>query len=154
MKTADEYLDSLRQMKPRVFVQGERVESVVDHPLLRPAVNTLALTYAMAQEPKYQELMTATSSITGKTVNRFNNLYLSPDDLVKKLNMVRVCAQKALCIIRCMGGEALNGIAVGTYEIDQKHGTNYYQRFLKFARYFQENDMICAQALTAVKGNR
>jgi 4-hydroxybutyryl-CoA dehydratase/vinylacetyl-CoA-Delta-isomerase len=154
MKTAEEYIDSLRQMKPRVFVQGERVISVIDHPLLRPAVNTLALTYSMAQDPRYQELMTATSNLTGEVINRFNHLYLSPDDLVKKLNMVRVCAQKALCILRCMGGEALNGIAVGTYAIDQNKGTDYYQRFLKFARYFQENDLICAQAVTDVKGDR
>jgi len=154
MKSPKEYIDSLRQMRPRVFVQGERVDSVVDHPLLRPAVNTFALTYAMAQDPQYQELITTTSNLTGEVINRFNHLYLSPDDLVKKLNMVRLCAQKALCIQRCMGGEALNGMAVGTYAIDQKHGTDYYQRFLKFATYFQENDLICAQALTDVKGDR
>ena len=154
MKTADEYLDSLRKMKPRVFVQGERVDSVVDHPLLRPAVDTLALTYTLAKDPEYRALMTATSDLTGEVINRFNHLYSSPDDLVQKLNMVRMCAQKALCIIRCMGGEALNGMAVGTYAIDQKHGTHYYEKFLKFARYFQENDLVCAQALTDVKGDR
>ena len=154
MKTADEYVESLRRLNPRVFVQGELVENYVDHPLLRPAIKTLALTYAMAQDPKYRELMTATSNLTGEVINRFNHLYLGPDDLVKKLNMVRTCAQKALCILRCMGGEALNGMALGTYEIDQKHGTDYHQKFLKFARFFQENDLICAQALTDVKGDR
>ena len=126
MKTAEQYLDSLRKMKPRVFVQGKLVENYVDHPQLRPAIDTLALTYAMAQDPKYRELMTVTSNLTGEVINRFNNLYTSPDDLVKKLNMVRTCAQKALCILRCMGGEALNGMAVGTYVIDQKHGTAYF----------------------------
>ena len=137
LKSSEEYLNSLRQMKPRVFVQGERVDSVIDHPLLRPAVNTLALTYAMAQNPQYQELMTTTSELTGGVINRFNNLYHSPDDLIKKLNMVRLCTQKTLCILRCMGGEALNGIAVGTYAIDQKHGTDYYAKFMKFAKHFQ-----------------
>jgi 4-hydroxybutyryl-CoA dehydratase/vinylacetyl-CoA-Delta-isomerase len=154
MKTSEEYLESLRRLKPRVFVQGEKVDNYVDHPLLRPAINTLALTYSMAQDPEYRELMTATSNLTGEVINRFNHLYLGPDDLVRKLNMVRTCAQKALCILRCMGGEALNGIALGTYAIDQKHGTDYHQKFLKFARFFQENDLICAQALTDVKGDR
>ena len=154
LKSPEEYIDSVRHMKPRVFVQGEKVDSVVDHPLLRPAVNTFALTYEMAQDPEYCELMTTTSDLTGKVINRFNHLYLSQDDLVKKLEMVRVCAQKALCILRCMGGEALNGIAIGTYAIDQKKGTDYYPRFLKFAKHFQENDLICAQALTDVKGDR
>lgn len=154
LKSPEEYIDSLRNMKPRVFVHGQIVKNVVDHPLLRPAVNTLALTYAMAQDPEYRELMTTTSNITGEVINRFNHLYLSPEDLVKKLKMVRLCAQKATCILRCMGGEALNGIAVGTYAIDKKHGTDYYQRFLKFARHFQEKDLICAQALTDPKGDR
>lgn len=154
LKTAQEYVESLRQMKPRVFVYGEKVDSVVDHPLLQPAVNTLALTYQMAQDPQYEELITATSNLTGQKINRFNHLYLSPDDLVKKLDMVRVCAQKAGCILRCMTGEALNGILVGSYDIDRKHGTNYYQRFLKFARYMQENDLVCAQGLTDPKGDR
>lgn len=154
LKTDQEYIESLRQMKPRVFVNGERVTSVVDHPLLWPAVNTLGLTYRMAQDPLYEKLMTATSNLTGQTINRFNHLYLSPDDLVKKLDMVRACAQKAACILRCMTGESLNGIWVGTYDIDQKHGTDYFQRFLKFAKYMQENDLVCAQALTDPKGDR
>lgn len=154
LKNHQQYIDSLRQMKPRLFVQGERVDSAVDHPLLHPSVNTLALTYAMAQDPQYQELMTTKSNLTGEIINRFNHLYLSPDDLVKKLKMVRMCSQKATCIIRCMGGEALNGMAVGTYAIDQKHGTDYYKRFLRFAEHFQRNDLICAQALTDVKGDR
>ncbi|MGA3086898.1 MAG: 4-hydroxyphenylacetate 3-hydroxylase N-terminal domain-containing protein, partial [Thermodesulfobacteriota bacterium] len=154
LKSPEEYISSLRQMKPRIFVQGKKVESVVDHPLLRPAVNTFCLTYEMAQDPKYRELMTTTSHLTGEIINRFNHIYLSPDDLVKKLEMVRTCSQKALCILRCMGGEALNGIAVGTFAIDKKKGTNYYQRFVRFAKHFQEEDLICAQALTDVKGDR
>jgi len=122
--------------------------------LLRPAVNTFVLTYEMAQDPAYRDLMTTTSPLTGETINRFNHVYSSPDDLVKKLEMVRICSQKALCILRCMGGEALNGIAVGTYAIDRQKGTNYYERFLRFAKHFQEDDLICAQALTDVKGDR
>jgi 4-hydroxybutyryl-CoA dehydratase/vinylacetyl-CoA-Delta-isomerase len=95
MMTAAEYLDSLRKMKPRVFVQGKLVDNYVDHPQLRPAIDTLALPYAMAQDPQYRELMTATSNLTGEVINRFNHLYVTPDDLVRKLNMVRTCAEKA-----------------------------------------------------------
>ena len=154
MKTPEEYLASLRRMKSRMYVYGERVESVVDHPLLRPAVNCLALTYQMAQEPEYERLMTATSNLTGEKINRFNHLYSSREDLVKKLDMVRLFSQKAGCILRCMTGEALNGISVGTYEIDRKCGTNYHQRFLEFAKYLQKEDLVCAQGLTDPKGDR
>jgi len=41
LKTPEQYVDSLRALKIRAYVGGERVEgSVVDHPLVAPHVNT------------------------------------------------------------------------------------------------------------------
>jgi 4-hydroxyphenylacetate 3-monooxygenase/4-hydroxybutyryl-CoA dehydratase/vinylacetyl-CoA-Delta-isomerase len=53
-----------------------------------------------------------------------------------------------------MGVDALNALYVGTHEIDQKKGTDYHQRFLKYVSYFQENDIVGCCAQTDVKGNR
>ena len=39
------YLDSLRGLQRRVFIRGERVADTVDHPLVRPALNSVAETY-------------------------------------------------------------------------------------------------------------
>ena len=38
MMSAGEYRDSLRRYRPRVFVNGRRVESVADEPLLAPGI--------------------------------------------------------------------------------------------------------------------
>ena len=42
------------------------------------------MTYDLAQEPEYEELMTATSHLTGKKINRFAHIHQSTEDLVKK----------------------------------------------------------------------
>ena len=64
-------MDSLRQMKTRVYLFGEKVDNFVDHPLIAPSIRCIAMTYSMAQVPEYEELMTATSSLTGHKINRF-----------------------------------------------------------------------------------
>jgi 4-hydroxybutyryl-CoA dehydratase / vinylacetyl-CoA-Delta-isomerase len=39
MITGAEYIESLRSLKTEVYFMGERVESVVDHPAMRPHIN-------------------------------------------------------------------------------------------------------------------
>ena len=45
---AAEYRESLRRYKPRVWVDGERIESVVDAPSLQPGINAMGVTYDYA----------------------------------------------------------------------------------------------------------
>ena len=59
LMSGEQYRESLRRLRPTVFVDGHRVESVADEPLLRPGVNAIALTYDYALEPEYETLMTA-----------------------------------------------------------------------------------------------
>ena len=57
MKTAQEYIESLRQLKTRVYMFGEKIDNWVDHPMIRPSINCVAMTYAVAEDPQYAELM-------------------------------------------------------------------------------------------------
>jgi 4-hydroxybutyryl-CoA dehydratase/vinylacetyl-CoA-Delta-isomerase len=47
-RSGDEYRESLRRYKPTVFVNGRRVESVADEPLLAPGIAGVAVTYDFA----------------------------------------------------------------------------------------------------------
>jgi len=155
IKTAEEYVESLRRLRPTVYILGERVRNVVDHPLIRPSINSVAATYELAHHPEYEDLMTATSHLTGERVSRFTHIFRSTEDLVKKVKMIRLCAQKVgTCFVRCLGLDALNTLSIITYEIDRKRGTNYAERFNKYLRYVQENDLTCHAAMTDVKGDR
>ena len=46
MKTAQEYESSLRSMSFKVYVQGELVDDPVDHPIIRPSMNSVKMTYS------------------------------------------------------------------------------------------------------------
>ena len=142
MMTAKEYIDSLRKLNTRVYMFGEKIDNWVDHPMIRPSINCVAMTYALAQDPQYADLMTATSSLTGRKINRFTHLHQSADDLVKKVKMQRLLGQKtASCFQRCVGMDAFNAVYSTTYEIDEKHGTHYHENFKKFLIYVQDNDL-------------
>ncbi|MCR4442514.1 MAG: 4-hydroxyphenylacetate 3-hydroxylase family protein [Peptococcaceae bacterium] len=155
MKTGAEYVESLRRLKPNVYIMGEKVDSVVDHPLVKPHINSAALTYDLAHDPLYKDLMVAKSHLTGKPINRFTHIHQNTNDLVVKVKMLRMIAQKtASCFQRCAGFDAMNSVYNTTYEVDQAHGTEYHQRFKEYLKYVQENDIIPAGVMTDSKGNR
>lgn len=155
MKTGQQYEDSLRKMNFKVYLQGELVENPVDHPIIRPSMNSVKATYELAEDPQYEALMTATSHLTGKKINRFCHLHQNTDDLINKVKMQRLLGQKtAACFQRCVGMDAINAVDSTTFEMDQKLGTNYHERFNKFLLQMQEEDWTVDGAMTDPKGDR
>ena len=155
MMTGAQYEESLRKMNFKVYLQGERVENPVDHPIIRPSMNSVKATYELAELPEYEDLMIATSHLTGKKINRFCHLHQSTDDLVKKVKMQRLLGQKTgACFQRCVGMDAINAVDSVTFEMDQKLGTAYHERFNQFLRRMQEEDWTVDGAMTDPKGDR
>jgi 4-hydroxybutyryl-CoA dehydratase/vinylacetyl-CoA-Delta-isomerase len=155
MKTGKQYIESLRKLKPKVYCFGEKVESVVDYPLFKPHVHAAAMTYELAHKPEFQEIMTATSHLTGERINRFTHIHQSTEDLVKKVRMMRLLGQRTgTCFQRCVGLDALNGIYVTSYDIDQEYGSKYHEHFRTFLKYVQQNDLMSAGAMSDPKGDR
>ncbi len=155
LMTGTEYIESLRKLNTRVYMFGEKIENWVDHPMIKPSINCLAVTYDLAQDPEYADLMTAKSSITGEKINRFAHLHQSSEDLKKKVKMQRLCGQKtASCFQRCVGMDAFNAVFSTTFEIDEKYGTHYHENFVKYLKYIQENDLVVDGAMTDPKGDR
>lgn len=118
LMTAHEYEESLRNYRPRVFVDGRRVESVVDEPALRPGVNAVGLTYDYALRPEYARIMTATQGSSGKVVNRLLHINTSSGDLLNKLEAVRLVCQETGCAQRYLTHDALNAIHQVSAHID------------------------------------
>lgn len=155
LMTGEEYVESIRNLNMQVYMFGEKIEKPADHPILRPSLNSVRMTYDLAQMPEYQDLMTATSNLTGEKINRFTNIHQSTDDLVKKVKMQRLCGQKtAACFQRCVGMDAFNAVYSTSYECDQAHGTHYHENFKKFAAYCQTKDLTVDGAMTDPKGDR
>jgi 4-hydroxybutyryl-CoA dehydratase/vinylacetyl-CoA-Delta-isomerase len=155
LKTASEYVESMRKSDKEVYMLGERIKDPAEFPFLKPTLNSIALTYELAQDPKYADLMTAVSHLTGEKINRFTHIPQNTDDLIKKVKMLRLLGQKTgSCFQRCVGMDALITMSSVTYEMDQKHKSDYYARFTDFLKYVQRNDLVCAGSMTDVKGDR
>ena len=102
---------------------GEKVENVVDDPIVRPSLNSFAATYELAEDPQYEDLMTATSSLTGKKINRFTHLHQSTDDLIKKVKMQRAARPEDRSLLPALRwSDAANAVFSTTYETDEACG--------------------------------
>jgi len=155
LKTREEYVDSLRKLDFGLFMFGERVANVVDHPMVRPAANSVGATYELAQRSEYEDLLIASSHLNGERINRFAHIHHSRDDLIKKTKMLRLLGGKTgTCFQRCAGMDALNTTSAVTFEIDLESGTDYHRRFNAFLSYVQKEDLVCSAAMTDPKGDR
>lgn len=155
MMTKAEYIESLRKLNLKVYFMGEQIENPVDHPMIRPSMNSVAKTYELAEKPEFQDLMTVYSPLIGKKINRFCHLHQSTEDLVNKVKMQRLMGQHtAACFQRCVGMDAFNAIFSTTFEMDQALGTVYHKRFTEYMKFVQENDLTVDGAMTDPKGDR
>ena len=155
MMTGEQYVESIRKLNMEIYMFGKRIDCAADDPILRPSLNSVKATYDLAELPEHEDLMTATSCLTGKKINRFCHIHRSADDLVKKVKMQRLCGQKtASCFQRCVGLDAINAIYSTTYETDVKCGTSYHDKFKEYLKLVQDNDWTVDGAMTDVKGDR
>ncbi len=153
--TAQQYEESLRRLNLVVYMFGEKLDNVVDNPIIRPSMQAVAKTYDLAHRPEHEDIMTATSHLSGNKINRFTHIHQSLDDLVKKSKMGRLLGRETgCCFQRCVGMDALNVLSIVTYNMDKELGTEYTPRFLKYLGYVQENDFTCDGAMTDPKGDR
>jgi len=154
LMTAADYRESLRRYKPRVFVNGDRIESVADEPRLAPGINAIGVTYDFAHKKEHELLMTARQGTSGKIVNRMLHIDETSTDLLYKLEAVRILCRTSGCAQRYLCHDAFGGIYQATKRADANHGTDYHQRFLNYMHRFQDEDLTVGIAMTDAKGDR
>ncbi len=155
LKNGAEYMDSLRNLNAKIFYKGKRIEDVTKHPATAPHVRAAAMTYALASKQKYRDLATTTSHLTGNTISRFTHVHQGIEDLIKKIKLLRVLGQKtATCFQRCVGFDGINAVYSVAYEVDQKLGTDYLERFKKWLIRIQDENLMVVGAMTDPKGDR
>ena len=155
LMTKAEYIESLRKLKPTVYMFGEKIANVVDNPRLRAGIEATGATYELAEIPEYRDLIVTQSKLIDEPINRFNNPPTSIADLVARVKINRLLGRRVgTCFQRCTGLDCLVALSVTTYDVDQKYGTDYNKRFLDFLKYMQKNDLTANAGVTDVKGDR
>ena len=69
MMTAEQYEESLKKLNLVAYMFGKRLDNVVEDPIIRPSMKAVAKTYELAHQPKFKDIMIATSHLTGKKIN-------------------------------------------------------------------------------------
>jgi 4-hydroxybutyryl-CoA dehydratase/vinylacetyl-CoA-Delta-isomerase len=155
LMTKDQYIESLRKLKPTVYMFGERVENVVDNPRLRAGIEATGATYELAEDPEFRDLIVTQSKLINEPINRFNNPPTSIEDLVARVKINRKLGQRVgTCFQRCTGQDCMCALAVTTFDCDKKYGTPYNKRFTEFLKYMQRNDFVANASVTDAKGDR
>ena len=153
IKTADDYIKSLRGRRMSVYFMGERVPEPADHPVIRPSINAMAETFRLATERP--NLGTVHSGISDQQINRFLHVPVDPAELVAKHEMQRELGRRTgTCFQRCVGLDAIGTCHSVTFDIDAKNGTDYHKRFLAFLKRAQAANIVIGGAMTDPKGDR
>ena len=151
--TGKEYVESLKEFSPEVYMRGERVREVWSHPLLRQTVNHIAAGYDFARDPRYRASASVQSLLTGEEVPRIQlHIQESLEDAVIKAKLTREITGRRICA-GCMSN-MLSVTWALIYDIDQAHGTKYFPKFREFVKTLQRKGQIIAWGMMDPKGDR
>lgn len=156
LMTPEQYIASLRALKPEIYKFGRRIEDVTTAPDTKYTVRGVAELYRLAQDEQYKDTMTTYSDLVDGPINRYLSIMKTADDARVNTDVKRLAFQQTgTCTgSRCAGWSASNALWATTWEMDQQLGTDYHQRLRAWLKSAQERDISIAGALTDPKGNR
>ncbi|MEA2110407.1 MAG: 4-hydroxyphenylacetate 3-hydroxylase N-terminal domain-containing protein [Pseudomonadota bacterium] len=156
IKNRNDYLASLKKLRPNIYKFGELIEDVTTHPATKRTVESHARVYDGANDPELADIYTTTSTFTGEKILRWNSMMTSAEDLIANMNMKRLNYRRTGSCTGavCCGWNGMNVMWAVTADIDEKHGTNYHQRLEKWIKNVECEGLAVAGALTDSKGDR
>jgi 4-hydroxybutyryl-CoA dehydratase/vinylacetyl-CoA-Delta-isomerase len=155
LATKEEYIESLRRQKPNVYIAGEKVACIPDHPVFKTSIDSMAVTYDWAQDPKWRDQMVMKSHLLeGEDINIFNNLPVCGEEIYRKMRVLRQLTCRHMCSLRCMGVDVGSAVWIASWELDQNYGTEYHQRFREWVKKVEKHDLQVHCAVSDAKGNR
>jgi 4-hydroxybutyryl-CoA dehydratase / vinylacetyl-CoA-Delta-isomerase len=155
LKTVSAYLESIRDDRA-LYIDGRKVEDVTKDPSYTKLLRAAATDYALALDPRYQDLLTEKLP-NGERVHFVFVPPKTPEDLMRRREVIKLLAR--VCFgkpggAKFTGIDGINGVALACRRIDRKLGTNYSERVEKFRQYCMDIDAAVALAMSDVKGDR
>ena len=156
LRTYQDYIDSLKKMRPNIYKFDELIEDVTTHPATRNTVEGHGTSYRLYDNPEEKEILTTTSHLTGEPVSRYLSIIQTAEEMFANsrlkrhmFNLTGTCTGG-----RCVGWTSLNSMFITSWEIDKEFGTDYHQRLIAWLKDAQARDITIAGALTDPKGDR
>ena len=155
VRSGEEYIESLRERKPRVYLEGESVEDIVGHPAFKTGISSCAVSYELANDPRWRELARVRSPLTDEEISRWTHIMRDGQDALTKTRLMQAMGEHPCpCHYRCITSDVLHAAWVISYDIDQRHNTRYHQNLLEIVKEAQRNDWIIGGGFVSPKGDR
>ncbi|HOG06641.1 MAG: hypothetical protein M0P04_02405 [Syntrophales bacterium] len=155
LMTAQEYKDSLNDGRI-VYYKGRKIDNVATDPDLKACVETLAVDYEMAHDPRYKELALVYDEELGENISRYYHTPQNGQDLLKQLELIIKATELGdgyIPLAHDIGADALNAIAI-TARAMKDAGKVYLERIENFRTYLKKTDKCIVAGVTDVKGDR
>ncbi|MDM8556687.1 4-hydroxyphenylacetate 3-hydroxylase N-terminal domain-containing protein [Desulfococcaceae bacterium HSG7] len=156
IKTRDEYLEALRQLRPNIYKFGELIEDVTTHPATKRTVESHARCFDAANDPDLEKMYTATSIFTGDKTMRWASMMQDSGALIQNMKFKRQNYRRTgTCTgAVCVGWNAMNVMWAVTQDMDAEYGTDYQARLKKWILRAEKGGLTVSGALTDAKGDR
>lgn len=154
IRTPQQYREGLKDGRV-VYFNGERVEDVTKHRVLKVCIDHCAMDYVFSQDPRYQDLFVERND-EGESVSFFYFPPKSAKDLLRRRQVIQVLTRACfgLSLPQLAGSDGLNALAVVCGRMDGKLKTNYSHRVEAYRKYLQKKHPVTALGMTDVKGDR
>ncbi|MDQ7785567.1 MAG: 4-hydroxyphenylacetate 3-hydroxylase N-terminal domain-containing protein [Desulfomonilaceae bacterium] len=153
LMTADEYRAKLDDGRV-VYYKGEKIKNVAVDPNLKACVDTMAVDYEMAHDPKYKDLALVEDPELGELVSRYYHKPKTAEDLLKAHELIvtsTAIADGYIPLAHDIGSDALNAITITAHMMGNQ---DYIDRAENFRKYMKKDDIAACAAVTCVKGDR
>ena len=156
MMNGQQYIESIKKMRPNIYKWGKLIEDVTTHPATTLHVKSVARSYDLSFDPEKAPLYTAKSVFTGETIHRWNSFQGDMEAQLGNAAMKRdQYHQSGTCQgATCAGWTGLNTLWDASFECDKELGTNYHERVKNFMKFCEDNALALAGAITDAKGDR
>lgn len=149
IRTGEQYIKALESHKREVWLRGERVKDLLNHPVFKQPIREIARLYDMQHDPKYQTKITHICEETGE---RVNNGFLVPrngEDLKARRQLFEAWAEATFGL---MGRtpDFLNVVVTSMATNDwffRQYGEQYGENIINYYRYIRDNDLFLTHAI-------
>src|SRR5262250_873215 len=147
-RTGAQYIAGLKDGRT-VYVNGERVADVTEHPAFRAAVRSIAQLYDLAASPEHRETMTFPSPATGEPVNKCFLISRTPDDLAARRHAHRLWADATFGFMGRSPDHVpgfITGFAMRP-DLFARHGARFGEHVVRYHAWLRDHDLYAAYVI-------
>jgi 4-hydroxyphenylacetate 3-monooxygenase len=148
VRTGAQYIASLRDGRT-VYVNGERVADVTEHPAFRGAVRSIAHLYDLAASPEHRDVMTFPSPSTGEPVNKSFLVPRTPEDLAARRRAHRLWADATFGLMGRSPDHVpgfITGFAMRP-DLFARQGQRFADNVVRYHAWLRDTDLYAAYVI-------